>query len=312
MTAFACALVPSPVPCHAADDSQVEFQHESGRLIVTVSSAPMATYVFQDEKIPRPYFAQVKGPSGIQVTRNHPPIAGHDLMDHDTMHPGIWLAFGDLNGADVWRNKARVVHEAFVGEPKGGAGRGTFAVRNRYEQAPDAVVCRELCRLTILVRPQGYLLLWDSTFTSDREFYFGDQEEMGLGLRVTTPISVQTGGTMLDSHGRRNEREIWGNSADWCDYSGTVNGQHVGMTVFCHPQNFRPCWLHARDYGFVAANPFGRQAFGKGAPSKVMVAPSEAFRLRYGVLIHTQTPSDGPDLKAAYDDYVQLTAEEKN
>ena len=91
---------------------------------------------------------------------------------------------------------------------------------------------------------------------------------------------------MTDAKGRKNGAEIGGNSADWCDYSGTVDGKHVGMTIFCHPDNFRPSWFHARDYGFLAANAFGRAAFEKGEPSKVVVKPGETFRLRYGILVH--------------------------
>jgi hypothetical protein len=115
--------------------------------------------------------------------------------------------------------------------------------------------------------------MWDSEFTGVREFAFGDQEEMGLGIRVATPLRVEAGdgslppgnGTMTDSEGRKNGAEIGGNSADWCDYSGSLNGQRVGMTIFCHPKNFRPSWFHARDYGFLAANAFGRAAFRKCA-----------------------------------------------
>ena len=274
-------------------------------LVVTYSGQPVATYVFRDRAIPRPYFAHVHAPGGQRVTRNHPPVEGTDLTDHATIHPGIWLAFGDLDGADFWRNKARVVHEAFVDGPAAAADGVSFAVRNRYERADGAVVCQELCRRTFLVRPAGYLLLWDSSFSADREFYFGDQEEMGLGFRVLTPISVQQGGTMLDALGRRNEKQIWGHAADWCDYSGVVNGRHIGLTIMCHPGNFRPCWLHARDYGFLAANPFGRSAFGKGPPSKVVVKPGEPLRLRYGVLLHATGENDRPDLQAAYADFVR-------
>jgi hypothetical protein len=50
----------------------------------------------------------LRAPSGVAVTRHHPPIAGSDATDHDTMHPGVWLAFGDLNAQDFWRNKARI------------------------------------------------------------------------------------------------------------------------------------------------------------------------------------------------------------
>jgi len=180
-------------------------------------------------------------------------------------------------------------------------------VRNRYEQADGRRVCHEVCRIAFLVRPGRYLLLWDSTFRADREFYFGDQEEMGLGFRVTTPISASNGGTMLDSQGRKNGNGIWGKTADWCDYSGTVDGRKIGITLMCHPGNFRPCWMHARDYGLIVANPFGRKAFTKEAPSRVAVEPGEELRLRYGIMLHNGR-QDGPlDLKAAYEDYLRLS-----
>ena len=295
---------------HAADPlPEVTFQDEPGKVVVIVGSQPVATYVYVDDEIPRPYFAHVHGPGGIQLTRNFPPIEGQDATDHATMHPGIWLAFGDLNGTDIWRNKGRVVHEQFVKPPAGGPGKGTFTVRNRYETADGELVCREVCRRTFLVRPCGYFLLWDSTFSADREFYFGDQEEMGLGLRMATPIAVKSekGGRILDSEGRKNEKAIWGKTAKWCDYSGPIDGSFAGITIMPDPDNFRPCWWHARDYGFVAANPFGQAAFRAGPTSKVVVAPDRPLRLRFGILIHAGSTESGVDLAAAYRDYLDLS-----
>ena len=65
-------------------------------------------------------------------------------------------------------------------------------MRNEYldQKDPSKVVCNEIARYTFLARPAGFLLIWDSTFSSDKEFYFGDQEEMGLGFRVATPLRV--------------------------------------------------------------------------------------------------------------------------
>jgi hypothetical protein len=199
-----------------------------------------------------------------------------------------------------------VVHEAFLEEPTGGPGEGTFLERNRYQRADGEVVCRETRRITFSIRPQGYLLQWDSTFSSDRVFYFGDQEEMGLGFRVTTPVNVSRGGTILDSQGRQNGDGIWGKTASWCDYSGTVDGRRIGMTLICHPENFRPSWLHARDYGLLVANPFGRQAFTNKQPSKIVVEPGRALRLRYGVLLHSAPKNIPPDLPAAHADYMRF------
>ena len=113
-------------------------------------------------------------------------------------------------------------------------------------------------------------------------------------------------GTMLDAQGRKNEKEIGRNSADWCDYSGPIADNHIGMTIFCHPENFRPSWFHARDYGLLEANPFGRHAFHKGDVSKVVVKPGETLRLRFGVLLHSEPPGNQPDLAAAYQDYLRM------
>ena len=100
------------------------------------------------------------------------------------LHPGLWLAFGDISGADSWRNKAPVEHEAFVEQPTGGEGRGSFAVRNAYRAAPgQPLYAREVCRVAVVVRPSGYLLVLRSEFTPvGRDLVFGDQEEMGLGV----------------------------------------------------------------------------------------------------------------------------------
>jgi hypothetical protein len=289
----------------------VAFRDEPGKVVILVNGQPIASYVWVDREIPRPYFAHVRAPVGIQVTRNHPPIEKQDRTDHAVYHPGIWLAFGDLGACDFWRNRDRVVHEGFVEKPAGGLGEGRFVVRNRYVAGGDAerIICREVVRYAFLVRPEGYLLLWDSSFSADKEFTFGDQEEMGLGVRVATPLSVESGGTILDAEGRRNERGVWGQASDWCDYSGTLNDRLVGLTIFCHPGNFRPSWFHARDYGLLVANPFGRRAFRKGDASRVAVKPGETLRLRYGVLLHASPPGKQPDFKAAYLDFVKLAGQ---
>jgi hypothetical protein len=297
---------------------EVKFVKGSGRLAVLIDGMPVAVYCYEDERVRRPYFAHVRSMSGIQVTRNQPPIAGYDSTDHGTFHPALWMSFAELGGSDFWRNLASVKQVQFVEPPRGGIGRGSFAVRNQYldQKAPSKVICEETVRYTFVSRPTGYLILWDSTFSSDKEFSFGDWEEMGLGIRVATPLRVGTkkdtnlpagNGTITDSEGRKNEAEIWGNSADWCDYSGTIADQSVGMTILCHPKNFRPSWFHSRDYGMIVANPFGRQTFGKGEKSSIVVQRGEKFRLRFGILVHNGPAGSQPDLAAAYEDYKHLS-----
>jgi hypothetical protein len=300
---------------------RVAFETGRGRLTALIDGLPVAVYTFEDPDIPRPYFAHVRAMNGVQVTRSHPPIDGQDLVDHPEFHPGIWMAFGDISGSDYWRNKARVRHAEFFEKPTGGNGGGSFTVRNEYfeERLPHPVVCEELARYTFVECPRGWLLTCDSTFTSKREFVFGDQEEMGLGFRIATPLRVGASGdakivagngTILDAEGRKNGEQVGGQSSQWCDFSGTIAGQRVGMTLFCHPENCRPSWFHARDYGLVVANPFGRNAFGHGDKSAVTVKPGEEFRLRYGILVHSSPEDEAmsmDDHRAAYERYLKLS-----
>ena len=62
---------------------------------------------------------------------------------------------------------------------------------------------------------------------------------------------------MTDADGRSGGSAIWGQQTDWVDYSGTIDGRYVGVLIVPHKRNFARCWWHARDYGLLAANPFG-------------------------------------------------------
>lgn len=284
-----------------AAEPRVEFALRQDDLQIDIGGRPFARYVFRHDEVLRPFFVDVRSPGGAQVTRNFPPVAGQDATDHAAFHPGLWLAFGDLAGADFWRNKGAVRHVKFASDPNGGEGEGRFAVENRYE-ADGKVVCEEVCKATVRVRPAGYLIQLDSTFRSSQDFYFGDQEEMGLGVRVATPLAVQHGGRIANSDGAIDEKQVWGRQADWCQYSGPIAGRTAGIVLMPHPGNFRRSWFHARDYGLLVANPFGQQAFTKSAASQVRIEKGKAFRLRFGVLIF-----DGDvNGESAYRDYVSI------
>ncbi len=288
------------IPPAATDDS-LEFHPSAGEVEVLIRGQPIAVYVYQDDQILRPYFSQLKLPSGIQVTRNHPPVEGTDLADHATMHPGLWLGFGDISGADFWRNKARVEQVELAEKPATSKPGRSLAVRNRYH-AGERVLGEQSCLYTFRGMKNGWLLTLDTTFRpSDADVYFGSQEEMGLGVRVATPLAVRNGGGMIDSEGRKNEKQIWGNVARWVDYHGVIRGAKAGVLLMPHPENSRPCWFHARDYGLVVANPFERPGKAAAVPGRFQVKRGEDFRLRFGVYLH-----EGDfDPNEAYETYVK-------
>jgi hypothetical protein len=305
------AILLAAAICPAADDT-VAFKFVPGQLQITIGGKDFATYVFSHPKVTRPFFMSVKTPSGIQATRNFPPVQGVDDVDHDTFHPGIWHSFGDISGRDYWRNKCKVEHELFSEAPQGGPGRGTFTVRNYYQDEQGNRKVLELCKYTILARPGYTLLIQDSSFSSTEEdFYFGDQEEMGFGMRVNTKIAERYGGTMVNADGLKGAKACWSQASAWIDYSGVVEGTRIGMTLMPDPANFRASWYHARDYGLIVANPFGRKSMEKGEADKTSVKKGQSFRYRNGVAIHSGPEGAPADPGALYKAYLEAIGSRK-
>jgi hypothetical protein len=274
--------------CRPAASSDFAFTLTSNRVAITHAGKPVAEFVFRDERILRPCFANVHAPGGVKVTRNHPPVPGVDATDHDTMHPGIWLAFGDINGQDFWRNKARIEHVRFLASPQATNNRLTFATECRLLATNGALVGALTNRLTLAHQTNAWLLVWEATVHADTgDVTFGDQEEMGFGARAATAITEKNGGIITSSSGLKSAKSTWGQPAEWCDYSGSVERQPVGITLIADPANFRPSWWHNRDYGLMVANPFGRAAMKQGANSAVTVKRGETFRLRFGAVVHS-------------------------
>lgn len=269
---------------------------------------PFITYSFRDSEISRPYFANAYAPSGAKITRNHPPAAD-DPQDHEKMHPGMWLAFGDLSGADSWRLAAPIEHVRFVSRPRAAAGTLEFAVENRYLSNDGRhELCREVCDYTLVDVPGGVVVRWDSVFRSNRgSFIFGDQQELGLGVRLSRSVAVKSGlgGRILNSNGQKNEQEAWGQQADWCDYSGLVGSEFVGIMLIPHPANFRRARCHSRDTGFMAMNPFGQNAFTGKEKVALVVPANQSFRLRYAVLFHWNDRPEDFNPERAYREILQ-------
>ncbi len=273
------------------------FSESANRLVIAHSSQPLAEFVFRDEKILRPYFANVHAPGGLKTTRNHPPIPGVDATDHDTMHPGIWLAFGEIGGADFWRNKGRIVHGRFSQPPGLENGALRFTTESVLLRADGEKLASLTSRFALMEKRGAWHITWESAFTPVSDgFYFGDQEEMGLGVRVATAITEKNGGVITSSAGLKTAKNTWGQPAAWCDYSGVINGKHVGVMIVPDPANPQPSWWHNRDYGAFVSNPFGRQAMKQGTLSRIEVKKGDIYRLNHTIILHASPDAKAPEL----------------
>ena len=281
--------------CAAADPADkpaFAVEEKPDRLIITDGGRPVAEYVFNDPVVKRPYFCNVRTPSGIQVTRNHPPVEGQDLADHPTFHPGIWWGFGDINGEDFWRNKAAIRHERFnnrttedgalriihhcslVDSSGAVLGKAGFATRwSRVVLIPSK-------------KPSYWLSCEAALQSDDRELVLGDQEEMGLGVRLASPLAEKNGGLVTGHGGKKGAKAIWGTQSKWCDYSGRVDGRQVGITALARNLKSSPSWWHVRDYGLLVANGFGKRAQPDRSDPSSRIPPRLPLMLSYQLIIH--------------------------
>lgn len=301
--ALACAAV---IACTCAKAAGLSVDREPDRLVVRDDDGRTAVvFTFADPAVGRPALRDLHAPGGVLITRPCPPRPGIDADDHEKVHPGVMLCFSDLSGADPWRGKAAVRFGGFLGEPAAADGEVRFTFAADYlaepQDTPQAIiVCHEQSTVTIADRTIDgrpvRVVTWDARLTpGDRAATFADVEEMGFGIRLLKELSPRWGGRYLASHGGRNEKGIFGQQADWCDASGTVDGAAVGVLLVDRGGPQRRALWHSRDYGWLLANPFGRRAYGKAESGAVTVAPGESLDLHYALAAHGSVPDSALD-----------------
>src|ERR1051325_7325433 len=67
------------------DEPKLTAKQSASSVTVFAGKQPVASYVYADEKIARPFYAHVSTIGGVPVTRNFPPKAG-EPADHADMH----------------------------------------------------------------------------------------------------------------------------------------------------------------------------------------------------------------------------------
>ena len=89
---------------------------------------------------------------------------------------------------------------------------------------------------------------------------------------------------------------MWGKPSNWCDYSGTIGDEKVGVAIFDHPSNpSHPVRWHARGYGLFAANPLGEKIFTNGKSEKnLRLKKGESIVFRYRIVIDNGSKSIDP------------------
>ena len=223
--------------------------------------------------------------------------------DHD-WHRGVWFAHGAGNGHDLWRElpekkTGHIVLDAIL-ETRDGSG-GVLRLRHCWEAHDAKILLTDETVIRIQRTAARIFLDYDIRLRATHgAVTLGATEEGTMAVRMNETLRVTRGknkdkrpgtGALVNAAGDRGI-PVWGKRAAWGDASGPLaDGRVIGVALLEHPQNFRhPTWWHARDYGLLSANPFGRYDFEKlkdqpAAGTRVIAAGGE-LRLRYRLLFH--------------------------
>jgi hypothetical protein len=253
---------------------------------------------------PKPCLYPILDADGTAYTRDFPFKKNPtEVPDHD-WHRGVWFAHGAVNGHDLWRElperkTGRIRLERIVETRDGPT--GLLRVRSLWETADGKPLLTDETTLRIARSGAVTRLDYDVRLLATHgPVTLGDTEEGTMAVRVNEALRVTHGkgatkrpgtGRLVNAKGDAGG-PAWGKRAAWASYSGPLSdGRVIGVALLEHPDNFRyPTWWHARDYGLLSANPFGRHDFERlkdqpNAGDHVIPAGGE-LTLRYRLVFH--------------------------
>ncbi len=276
--------------------------------------------------IPRPFLYPIIGPTGSAMTRSYPMEQGveGEASDHPH-HRSLWFAHGAVNGVDFWtQGKGKGSIRATNIELRdlmrndntqtSGAHIQELAYQEEWAGPSDNLLLRSQSNLTFSHQNDARFIdcHYQLTPAGLETITFGDTKEGTMAIRLHPALRLKgkvASGKAINSEGVTG-KGIWGKRAKWVAYWGVIDGKTCGVAIFDHPRNLRhPTWWHARDYGLVAANPFGVSDFenlkprGKG---DFTLKAGETLELRYRFVFFAGTAEDA-DIAGKYERWVKET-----
>jgi hypothetical protein len=269
----------------------------------------------------KPFLYPIIGPTGAAMTRHYPMkkgVAGES--DDHPHHTSFWFTHGGVNGVDLWHGKGKAVENvmSILAQPE--AHRVSIG-------ASDIWLKKDKTAMANAATEYGFAVLKDGSRVIDyrtniepadgvEQLVFADTKEGTMAIRLAPQLRLKgdvATGKAINSAGDKDVR-VWGKRAKWVAYWGVIDGKTCGVAIFDHPTNLRhPTWWHARDYGLVAANPFGISDFEKLKPrgkGKYTLKQGEELKLRYRFVFFAGTAEEA-DIAGKYDQWIKETMQKK-
>jgi hypothetical protein len=308
--------------------AQVKLTPAEGKVAIEINGKPFTDFYISgkafDAQVTKPYLWPLRAASGTYITRSWPMVEvdeekgekkptrnGPPAYDHQHQR-GLWFAHDNVNRLDFWNNEWSYFEDLHrknlgrinlvkLGEVKSGKDKGSVAATFEWtDMEGKNPILTENRVMTFYADPKLRYFDVDITLTALAPVTFGDGKDGAFGIRLRPVLQEDKGVSHItNADGKVGEKQLWGKPSDWCDYSGEIAGEKVGVAILDHPENPRhPVRWHARAYGLFAANPWGLSVFtnDKTQDGSMTLDPGKSLRYRYRVIIH---PGDAKDANIA-------------
>ncbi|KPL25183.1 MAG: hypothetical protein AMJ75_01865 [Phycisphaerae bacterium SM1_79] len=229
----------------------------------------------------RPFLFPVIGESGRSLTRmGHP----HDPESH-SHHNSVWISHNDVEGVSFWsdRGGGKIRHKRIV-KFEDGMESASIVTENEWVTNGGKVLLLETREIAALpLDGSEWLIVIDMELKAvDKAAKLGKTPFGMIGVRMAKTIGVNDGGgTIRNSEGAVNEKEVFWKRARWVDYSGSITSKNTeGITLFDHPENPNfPSHFHVRNDGWMGAS--------LTFDGPRTIEPDKPLHLRYRLYVHS-------------------------
>jgi hypothetical protein len=290
------------LPCEStAADPAVTAKREGQQIVFRAGEREVLRYQAEPGDFPRAeikeayrrsgYLHPIYTPAGRLVTDDFPTNHLH--------HHGIWMPWTKTEfegrAPDFWNmgdGKGRV---EFVGvdqvwEKDGRAG---FTARHQFVDLiaqPPKVALHETWEIAVSAAgdtPPRHVIDFTSTQTcaTDAPLKLPKYLYGGFGFRGNWAWNGAGNCRVLTSEGESDRNKANESRCKWCWVGGTVDGQTAGVTILCHPDNYRfpqPMRLHPGEPFFC----YAPQQLGE-----MEIKPGAAYVSRYRIIVADGEPA---------------------
>ena len=273
----------SPLPTSQDETPQVSCQHNDQHLVVKVGKQPVLQYnhaILEAPKSLDPKYRRnghihpIYNPAGQSLTDDFPPDHAHQ---HGLFFPWVRTQHGK-HDIDFWNQMGetgQIAHAKFLNKGVSGDVFGQFSVQLTHTDITDkeqpSVVLREVRVVRVFNLRDYFLFDLEShqvcvtkdpllikqyhygglAIRGNRQWFNSETADRIRTLLKSKPTAQQLAEVSIPRDYLTSEGKTWFNGnetrARWVEMHGNIDDKPAGITLMCHPGNFRapqPVRLH--------------------------------------------------------------------